>query len=60
MELILCKKLDDIAMGDPGILSSELIKGEKVKKIYKLGIIPHMADQNSDLLHEFSLRIMND
>jgi hypothetical protein len=56
MELILCKKLDDIAMGDPGILSSELIKGEKIKKIYKLGIIPHMADQNSNLLHEFSLR----
>ena len=56
MELILRKKLDDIIIGDPGILSSELIKGEKIEKNYQLGIIPHMADQNSDLLHEFALR----
>ena len=56
MELILQKKLDDIAIGDPGILSSELIKGEKIKKNYKLGIIPHMVDQESDLLEEFALR----
>ncbi len=56
MELILGRQLDDIVLGDPGILSSELIKCEKIKKIHKLGIIPHMADQNSELLHKFALR----
>ena len=56
MEFILQKKLEDIAIGDPGILSSELIKGEKIEKNYNLGIIPHMADQNSNLLLEFTTR----
>lgn len=56
MEFILRKNLDDITLGDPGILVSDFIKGEKVEKKYKLGIIPHLVDQDSDLLYEFTLR----
>jgi len=56
MELILQKKLDDIAIGDPGILASELIKGEQIEKKFKLGVIPHVVDQNADLLDEFTSR----
>lgn len=54
MEQILQAKLDNIALGDPGILTSEFIKNETIEKKYKLGIIPHVVDQGSDLLKDFS------
>lgn len=40
----------DIALGDPGILSSLLLDGHKSSKEYALGIIPHYVDKDNDLL----------
>lgn len=36
----------DIVVGDPGILISNIIKFNNVKKIYKIGIIPHESETN--------------
>ncbi len=56
MECILREKLDGVALGDPGILSSELIKGTRIGKECELGIIPHTVDRNSDLLDGLASR----
>lgn len=50
------KKLVDIALGDPGILSSFLIEGGHKKK-YKLGIVPHYIDRNDPLVQDLKNRI---
>ena len=41
---VLQMELNEITLGDPGLLMNRLIKGEPVKK-YKLGIIPHYVDK---------------
>ncbi len=49
MEGILNRKFNSLPLGDPGLLSSELvINRTKKKKKYKLGIIPHYVDKNND------------
>lgn len=39
---------DEIPVGDPGILFSELTNFSSTKKIYKYGIIPHMSSFNNE------------
>lgn len=56
MEDILHTKLDAIALGDPGILVSEFIKGETIEKKYRMGIVPHIVDKRSELLSVFRQR----
>ena len=45
-ERILQKSLDDIALGDPGLLANKLIDTTNIKKKHKVGIILHYADSN--------------
>ena len=45
LEGFLCKKLDNVILGDGGLLCSELCELRNQKK-YDLGIIPHYADAN--------------
>lgn len=54
-ETLLNTKLNKIALGDPGLLSSELINVSDIKKEYKVGIILHYVDKNSDLLKNIQL-----
>lgn len=56
MEFILREKLDGVALGDPGILASELIRDARIGKECELGVIPHTVDRNSDRLDEFASR----
>ena len=50
------KNLDEMVLGDPGILSSFLIDRTHKKK-YSLGIIPHFIDQNDPLIEDLKNRI---
>lgn len=43
---ILRKPLDDVALGDPGILASELLDFLPKEKKYDFGIIPHYVDKS--------------
>lgn len=56
MECILERKLDDIILGDLGILVSRLINSDCIEKKYRLGLAPHMCDKDSELLNEFKQR----
>lgn len=51
-------KIDGIALGDPGLLSSYLIDGQQKKK-FALGILPHYVDRNSPLIEGIRNRIRN-
>lgn len=42
--------MKDVVLGDPGLLANRLIDTTKIKKKYKLGIIPHYVDKASSLL----------
>ena len=50
------KNLDDVIIGDPGLLSSYLIDASKIKKKYTLGIIPHYIDQGDPLLNKIKIK----
>ena len=54
-ETMLNNKLNNIALGDPGLLASKLINPVDIKKEYKVGIILHYVDKNSDLLKNIRL-----
>lgn len=55
-ENILNKNLDNIALGDPGLLVSKLIDVSAIKKEHKVGIILHYVDKNSDLIKNIDLK----
>ncbi|SEP50595.1 Polysaccharide pyruvyl transferase [Methylobacterium sp. ap11] len=40
-------RINDIPLGDPGILLPSLMKYKKLKKKYSLGIVPHYVDINN-------------
>ena len=40
----------NVVVADPGLLASVLLNGERPKKKYKLGIIPHYVDMDNPLL----------
>ena len=42
--------LTNVVLGDPGLLANRLIDVSKIKKKYKLGIIPHYIDKDNPLL----------
>ena len=50
------KEFDDITLGDPGLLASLLINN-KIKKRYKLGIIPHFIDSHLPVFHKINSSI---
>jgi len=45
-------KKNKITLGDPGLLCKELIDTTKIKKKFKLGIVPHYADKKSKFIYE--------
>lgn len=47
VELQLNKKLDNVALGDGGILASYMIN-ENIEKKYDIGIIPHFREKDED------------
>ena len=47
----------NVALGDPGLLSSKLINTRNIKKKYDLGIIPHYVDKNNEYLK--NIRVKN-
>lgn len=59
IEDILGKKLDGLALGDPGLLASKLIKEPRKSKKYKLGMIPHYVDKNNDIFQKINTNIAN-
>lgn len=46
LENVMGKSLDDIALGDPGLLISDIFDLKNVKKRYKLGIVAHFTQDN--------------
>ncbi len=56
MEEITGKKLDNVVLGDPGILVSRFIEGTQIEKKYRMGIVPHIVDKQSRILERFKKR----
>lgn len=54
-ENILHRKLDDVALGDPGLLIRKLPFRLAKHKKYDVGIVCHMVDKNSDYLKNIKL-----
>lgn len=54
-EKILDKNLDNIALGDPGLLINRFIDYSKIEKKYDVGIIPHYTDKGSEFLNNIKL-----
>jgi hypothetical protein len=50
------RKLESVVLGDPGLLASRLFDASEIKKIYALGIVPHMVDKNSPALAKIKIR----
>lgn len=55
LEKLLNHSLNNIALGDPGLLSHKLIDTSKITKKYKVGIIAHYIDANEDFLNNIHL-----
>lgn len=58
VEKILNKKLNCL-LGDPGLLASKLIDTKNIKKEYKVGIIAHYVDSNSEYIKNIKLSSCN-
>ncbi len=48
------EKLENVALGDPGLLASRLIDASKISKKHRLGIIPHYVDKGNPLLEKIA------
>lgn len=59
MENKLGYSLNDITLGDPGILASYLIDKNSIEKKYKVGIIPHYVDKEHSALDVMRQNIPN-
>lgn len=59
LEKILKKNLNDIALGDPGLLASYLIYDAMPSKKYSVGIIPHYVDKENPKILELAENIKN-
>jgi len=55
-EKILSTKLDNIVLGDPGLLAPLLIGKKNINKKYDVGIIPHYIDKNNEHLSNIKLK----
>ena len=56
MKKITGKNLENVVVGDPGLLCNRLIDVSKIKKKYKLGIIPHIDYKNHKLLKKIKVK----
>ena len=56
LEKNLKKDLSHITLGDPGLLVSNIFDTSKIKKTYKVGIIPHYIDEGNDLLRNIKIK----
>lgn len=54
-EKILGYKLENVTLGDPGLLVKDIFKPFKIRKKYDVGIILHMVDKNNALLQKIKL-----
>jgi pyruvyltransferase len=59
IEKILNKELDNIVLGDPGILANRLIDLSKIEKKYSVGIIPHHVEVNMKIFKEIQENYSN-
>lgn len=50
------KIADNVAIGDPGLLSKYIVDTSKIKKKYDLGIIPHYVDKHNTLLKKIKVK----
>lgn len=50
------KKLDKVAVGDPGLLASYLIDTSAITKKHDLGIVPHFVDKNHPSLSKINVK----
>ena len=58
VEKILNKKIE-VAMGDGGLLASELIDTKGIIKKYDLGIVPHFADKDNEIFEKIQKHYKN-
>ena len=58
-ERILKKDLDNIVLGDPGLLVHKLVDYGNVIKKYDVGIVPHYADQENPIFNKLNQSINN-
>lgn len=56
LEKILKKDLSHITLGDPGLLASKIFDTSKIKKKYKVGIIPHYVDEGNEALNNIKIK----
>ena len=59
LEKILNKSLDDVCIGDPGLLANELIENNNIEKKYDLGIIPHHLEIKMPIFKTMQKNIPN-
>lgn len=52
-------KYKNIAIGDPGLFVSDLLKGKSIIKKYKLGIIPHYVDSEDPIFVQVQQTVSN-
>jgi len=55
-EKVLSNNLDDVTLGDPGLLSNILINFTKEDKKYDVGIVPHFVDKDNKYLSNIDLK----
>ena len=58
IERIIGAKLDNIMLGDLGLLASKLINDNRTKK-YDIGICPHYSDMNDPIFKSISDKFPN-
>lgn len=59
VERILKKDLDNIILGDPGLLVHKLVNYDNIVKKYDIGIVPHYADRENSIFEKLNLSIKN-
>lgn len=57
IEKIQKKTLNNLILGDPGLLASKLIDANKIEKKYKLGIVPHYVDKDNKIMGQIQSAI---
>lgn len=58
LEKLLNKKLDDVVLGDFGLLANKLIE-EPLEKIYDVGICPHFSQKDNPIFQQMHKEITN-
>lgn len=53
------KKLDEIALGDPGLLANRIFKTKAAKKRYRLGVFCHFTDNGNEIFDKITANVKN-